>query len=105
MTEISTSDMALIISRLYGPNLKKTVSAKNVSLYRLAKDTGISYRTLQMWRSEKARPSPSFAIRVAKYLGLISPNVEEMIELKNQIGALTEKLDRLSASSRSERKQ
>jgi len=105
MTENTTIDLALIRSRLQGANFKKLLSAKKITKYRLSKDTEIAYRTFDFWMAGKTRPSSSLAVRVAKYLGLISPTDEEMIELKSQIGALTEKLDRLSASSRPERKQ
>lgn len=104
MTEKTTVDMELIRARLSGANLKKFLSERRLTKYRLSKDTGIPERTFRNWASGKTRPSSSLAIRVGRYLGMISPSDEEIIDIRTQISALTEKLDRLTAGSRPERR-
>lgn len=91
----TNGDLILLKRRLYGRNLKKTLSEKKTNKYRLAKATGINYRTLCMWQSGTTMPSDELALRAGKYLGLIDIRTKEIIDLKKEIARYQERLDRL----------
>lgn len=89
-------DIELIKPRLVGANLKRLLKAKRLTKYRVAKDCGITYRTIINWQAEKAMPSDEYAERVGKYLGLIKPGEAEVLELKRQQAELQKKIERLT---------
>lgn len=93
--DIATADLKLLKTRLRGSNLKKLVLEKGLSKYRIAKDCGITYRTLLNWQKEVVEPSDENAITVGRYLGLIKPSKAEKYELKKAIDELNAKLQRL----------
>lgn len=93
--DIDTADLKILKSRLGGSNLKKLISEKGISKYRIAKDCGITYRTLLNWEQEKVEPSDDNAIVVGRYLGLIKPTEAEKLTLKKEIDELNAKLQRI----------
>ena len=93
--DIASVDLRLLKSRLRGSNLKKLISEKGLSKYRVAKDCGITYRTLLNWQKEVVEPSDDNAIIVGRYLGLISPTEAERFELKKEFDEFKVKLHRL----------
>ena len=93
--DIDSADLKILKSRLRGSNLKKLISEKGLSKYRVAKDCGITYRTLLNWQKEVVEPSDDNAIIVGRYLGLIKPTEVEKHELKKEIDELNAKLQRL----------
>ena len=97
--DIASADLRLLKSRLRGSNLKKIISEKGLSKYRVAKDCGLTYRTLLNWQKEVVEPSDDNAIIVGRYLGLINPSEAEKHELKKEIDELNAKLQRLGNES------
>jgi len=93
--DIASADLKLLKSRLSGSNLKKLISDKGLSKYRVAKDCGITYRTLLNWQKEIVEPSDDNAIVVGRYLGLIKPTEAEKHKLKKEIDDLNARLQRL----------
>lgn len=93
--DIDTADLKILKSRLRGSNLRKLISEKGLSKYRIAKDCGITYRTLLNWEQEKVEPSDDNAIVVGRYLGLIKPTEAEKLTLKKEIDELNAKLQRI----------
>ncbi len=81
-----------LCERLRGKSFRELLGTRGISRYRLARDTGISYRTLQYW--EKGRkPSEALALKVGEYLGLTGEvNIAEM---QKQIKELSVRLKRL----------
>lgn len=55
---------------IVGKNLKIALKAKGITKWRLAKDLGISYRTIQYWEKNQTIPSDENAKKVAAYLGI-----------------------------------
>jgi hypothetical protein len=94
---VNGSDLVLLKQRLRGSNLKKLLLEKKVSKWRVAKDCGITYRTLLNWQKGFTEPSDENAIIVGSYLGLIKPKEKEMFNLKAEFNTLKEKLERLSS--------
>ena len=93
--DINGADLKILKNRLRGSNLKNLLSLKGISKYRIAKDCGITYRTLLNWQKSVVEPSDENTIIVGRYLGLIKPNEAERHELKKQIDELNMKLRRL----------
>lgn len=89
-------DLALIKPRLKGANLKRLLKSLSLTKWRVAKDCDITYRTLINWQTGKTTPSDELALRVARYLGLIKPQDDEIKDIRKQIESLQSKLDRLS---------
>lgn len=95
MTETQGTDLTLVKASLKGPNLKKLLLKKGLTLWRIHKDCNISYQTLMNWQNNKP-PSDELAKRVGKYLGLIKPVESDILEIKEQQAELQKKIDRLS---------
>lgn len=88
-------DLDLLKRQLMGSNLKKLLTKKKLSKWRLAKDTGITYHTVLNWQKEFCRPSDENAIKAGRYLGLLKLSEAERFKLKEEIEILKIKLDRL----------
>jgi hypothetical protein len=95
MTKTQGIDLTLVKASLSGSNLKKTLSKKGLSLWRIHKDCNISYQTLMNWKNGSL-PSDELAERVGKHLGLISPVEADILEIKEQQAKLQKKIDRLT---------
>ncbi len=54
--------------KITGPALAKTLRRFKLNKYRLAKLTGLSYRTLSYWEHEGVRPTDEAARKVAAVL-------------------------------------
>ena len=78
MTKTPSISLTLIKASLTGPNLKKLLSKKKLSMWRIHKDCNISYQTLINWKNGRT-PSDELAERVGKYLGLIKPQEGQSI--------------------------
>jgi len=96
--DIASADLKLLKSRLTGSNFKNLLIAKGLKKYRIAKNCGITYRTLLNWQKNVVVPSDDNAIIVGRHLGLIEVSEEEKYELKKEIDELNAKLQRLSNS-------
>lgn len=96
MDNLRGIDLNLIKNQLQGSNFKKLLKTKKVKKYGIAKNCGISYRTLCNWQVGKTKPSDELALRVARYLGLIKPKEADILDIKREQEKLQEKIDRLS---------
>jgi len=96
--DIASADLKLLKSRLTGSNFKNLLIAKGLKKYRIAKNCGITYRTLLNWQKNVVVPSDDNAIIVGRHLGLIEISEKEKYELKKEIDELNAKLQRLSNS-------
>jgi len=94
MNKTPSIDLTLVKASLRGSNLKKLLSKKNITMWRVHVDCNISYQTLINWKNG-LNPSDELAERVGKYLGLIKPHEAEILKLKKQQNELTKKIDRL----------
>ena len=90
-------DIEIIKSKLVGANLKSLLIAKKTNKWRVHRDCFISYQTLCNWQAKRSRPSDALALRVAKYLGLISPDDFELAEIKKEQDKLNAKIQRLTS--------
>jgi len=88
-------DIQIIKNTLSGQNFRALMIQKKTNKYQIAKNTGISYRTLCKWQAG-AKPSDESALLIGKYLGLIKPEIQELEEIKKQQKALDEKIQRLT---------
>lgn len=88
-------DIFLIIPQLQGSNLTKILKSKKLSKYQVAKDCGLSWRTLRNWERGIAKPSENAAWIVANYLGLISKDKMDKQELIKKINELQKEIDKL----------
>jgi DNA-binding XRE family transcriptional regulator len=77
--------------------LKKLLLRLKITKYRLSKDTGITYQTLLNWAAGRYKPSRDYAIRVGKYLGLVTADAIEIAKLKEEAAVIRAKIARLSA--------
>jgi len=93
--DVSTADLKLLKSRLTGSNFKNLLSLKGLKKYSIAKNCGITYRTLLNWQKGVVEPSDENAITVGRYLGLIKPSEAEKLGLKKEIDELNKRLQRL----------
>lgn len=98
MTDQRAAELELLRNRFCGQNFKKLLAAKGITKYRISKDCGISYRSLCYWQ-RGAKPNDANALLVARYLGLISPEKEELLMMKKEVAALQEKIDRIKSES------
>ena len=87
-------DLELIKAQLRGANFKKLLKQKKVTKYQISKDCNISYRTLSYWQAG-VNPSDDLAMKVGKYLGLITPDKHEIFKIKQDMDKLQARLDRL----------
>ena len=94
MNKTPTIDLTLVKASLTGPNLKKLLLKKNLTMWRVHVDCDISYQTLINWKNG-GMPSDDLAERVGKYLGLIKPREAEVLALKKEQAELKKKIDRL----------
>jgi len=86
------ADLILLKNRLTGDNLINLLQRKKLSKWKVAKDCGLTYRTILNWTQEKTKPSTDNAILVGRYLNLIE--VDE-VERRKEIEDLKEKIQRL----------
>lgn len=96
MEGIQPTDLGIIKGHLRESNLTRLLLKKKTNKWRVAKACSISWRTLRMWETGKQEPSDLLALRVAKYLGLISPEAHEIETIKKQQRELSEKIERLT---------
>jgi len=89
-------DLTLIKNQLRGANFKRLLKSKKVKKYGIAKDCGITYRTLCNWQTGKTEPSDYLAMIVARYLGLIKPKEADILGIKKKQDELQKEIDRLS---------
>lgn len=87
--------LRLLKKRLTGSNLKNLRISKKLTKYAIARDCGVTYRTVLNWEQEKTEPSDENTIVLARYLGLIKPSEADKHELKKEIEELNAKLQRL----------
>jgi len=97
MLDINGADLKLLKSRLKGSNFKKLLISKGLKKYSIAKECGITYRTLLNWEKGIVEPSDDNAIIVGRLLGLIKPDEAEILKIKKEIDKLNEKLNRLGS--------
>jgi len=95
LTTTEGYDLTLIKIQLQGSNFKKLLKEKKAKKYRIAKDCGITYRTLFNWQAGKTKPSNELALRVGKYLGLIKPNEANKQDLIRRLDKIREEINRL----------
>jgi transcriptional regulator with XRE-family HTH domain len=76
---------------LSGRNLISELKRVGVSKYRLAKELGISYRSVQYWAKGKI-PSTPMAEKLAAYLGLQSPAKDNHADILRRLTAIEAKL-------------
>lgn len=62
---------SILQNQLKGQNFRNLMKRLKTNKYRIARDTGISYRTLCSWQSNSSTPSEKSVMLVGKYLGLI----------------------------------
>lgn len=94
-SENESQDIRLIKNKLSGNNFRFLMRAKGTNKYRIAKGTGISYRTLCKWQAG-SKPSDDSAMLVGQFLGLIKPNIQEIEKIKKQQKELSERIERLT---------
>lgn len=75
-----------------GPNFRSTLKRLGITKWRLAKDCGISYRTIQYWEKGQAVPSKKLADKVAGYLGLAVPADDGHVDILRRLSAIESKL-------------
>jgi len=88
-------DVSLIIPRLMGVNFTRLLKSLKTNKYRIARDCGLSWRTLRNWERGIAKPSKENAEIVGKHLGLISDEENEKIKLRKKIEELDKRLRKL----------
>lgn len=95
--ETNGIDLELLKRQLMGSNLKKLLSDKGLTKWRLAKDTGVTYHTILNWQKEFCKPSDENAKKAGKYLGLISPDEFTIADLKRKQEELNKEIKRLTS--------
>lgn len=85
-------DLIILKNRLTGSNLINLLKRKKLTKWKIAKDCGLTYRTILNWAQEKTKPTIDNAIIVGRYLNLIE--VDE-VERQREIKELKERIDRL----------
>lgn len=51
-------------------NFRKLLEDRNITAYRVSKDTGISQTTLSDWKTGRAKPKADKLLILAKYFGV-----------------------------------
>jgi|GEM_PF-3155993 len=87
--------LKLLKKRLTGSNLRNLRISKKLTKYGIARDCGVTYRTVLNWEKGIVEPSDENTIILARYLGLIKPTEADKHELKKEIEELNAKLQRL----------
>lgn len=95
ISSISEADIKILKGQLTGSNFKNMLISKGLKKYRVAKNCGLTYRTLLNWEKGIQKPSDDNAIIVGRYLGLIKPDEAERLKLKQEIDELNARLKRL----------
>lgn len=93
-------DIELIKSQLVGTNLRHLLKDRDITKWRLAKDCGITYRTIINWQAGKTKPSDELALRAAEYLGILKKKDSEIIEIKKEVEELQKRLKLLMKSEK-----
>ena len=86
-------DINIIKSRLMGVNFTRLLKQLKTSKYAVARDCGISWRTLRYWETGHQKPSDKLALRVAEYLGLINPAEETLLDWVKKAQALQKEIN------------
>lgn len=60
---------------------EKIIKERGISLYRVSKDTGIPYSTLNDWKNGKSKPKVDKLIKIATYLGV---SLDELLNVNNK---------------------
>ena len=86
--------------RLCGQNLISLIRKKKVTKYRLAKDLGVTYRTVQYWTDKKnpKKPSDENLKALAGYFGITFSKDDELRLLRSEYIAIGERLRKLEKS-------
>lgn len=82
---------------LQGANFKKILKSRGITKWRLAKDTGINYRTLISWQRSAVMPSEAYARRAGEYLGMVGTKNGLIMDAKKKMGELQAAIDRLKS--------
>jgi len=77
---------------LQGQNLRVTLKRAGITKWRLSKDCGISYRTIQYWEKGTSVPSKKFADKVAIYLGMTIPSDDGHADILKRLSAIEAQL-------------
>lgn len=93
--DIDTAGLRILKNQLRGSNLKSLIKKKNLTKWAIARDCGLTYRTILNWEQEKSSPSDENAIVVGRYLGIIKPSEADVLEIKKEQAELKKKIDRL----------
>lgn len=81
-----------LTSRLRGKNLARLIRERGVSRYRVAKDTGICYRTIQYWEAGRT-PSLKMALILGRYFGLTeTAEKTELLQMAKELNARIKRL-------------
>jgi len=75
-----------------GTNLRDCLKRAGITKYRLAKDCGISYRTIQYWEKGHSIPSKENWKKVQEYLGLTVPVDDGHADILARLQAIESKL-------------
>lgn len=60
---------------------EKLITERNITSYRVAKDTGISPMTLSDWKNDKSKPKLEKMLKISEYLGVdVSVFADELLE-------------------------
>ncbi len=94
--DIDIAGLRILKNQLRGSNLKNLIKKKRLTKWAIARDCGLTYRTILNWEQEKSSPSDENAIVVGRYLGLISIEAADKKELENEIEQLKAKVRRLT---------
>lgn len=90
--DIKGADLIILKSRLMGSNLKNLLQIKKLTKWKVAKDCGLTYRTILNWTQNKTKPSIDNAIIVGRYLNLIE--VDE-VKRQKEIEEIKDRIERL----------
>jgi transcriptional regulator with XRE-family HTH domain len=78
--------------QIRGSNLARLIKERGISRYRVAKDTGICYRTIQYWEAGRT-PSMKMAVKLARYFGLMeTAEKAELLQMAKDLNARIKRL-------------
>ena len=79
-------------AQLSGKNFTILMQRLGTSKYKIAKETGITWKTLRNWEKGSTLPSREAGIKVGTYLGIITPRDIRKIELLEELKILERKI-------------
>ena len=98
---MNKTELEILKNRLSGESLRELIAKSGVKKYRIARETGLTYRSLCYWEAGRT-PSDKAAMVLGVYFGLIPPDQREIEDIKADLNRIRDRVNRLSAGAQND---